>query len=110
MLLYFFFFFQAEDGIRDKLVTGVQTCALPISLRWIVASLGRTRRSGPGASTSDISDGRNHWLSGRMSGVPLPPYAASSLDHRSDQSVPAGGASSGSAIEVRWISAPTFTM
>src|SRR3989441_12325137 len=29
-LLCFFFFFQAEDGIRDKLVTGVQTCALPI--------------------------------------------------------------------------------
>ena len=28
----FFFFFQAEDGIRDKLVTGVQTCALPISI------------------------------------------------------------------------------
>src|SRR2546425_9801637 len=28
----FFFFFQAEDGIRDKLVTGVQTCALPICL------------------------------------------------------------------------------
>src|SRR5205823_385422 len=27
----FVFFFQAEDGIRDKLVTGVQTCALPIS-------------------------------------------------------------------------------
>src|SRR5687767_15321338 len=26
------FFFQAEDGIRDKLVTGVQTCALPISV------------------------------------------------------------------------------
>src|ERR1041384_6043817 len=26
-----FLFFQAEDGIRDKLVTGVQTCALPIS-------------------------------------------------------------------------------
>src|SRR3989441_11145174 len=30
-LLLFIFFFQAEDGIRDKLVTGVQTCALPIS-------------------------------------------------------------------------------
>src|SRR5271170_5093621 len=28
--LSFFFFFQAEDGIRDPLVTGVQTCALPI--------------------------------------------------------------------------------
>ena len=30
-LFCFFFFFQAEDGIRDDLVTGVQTCALPIS-------------------------------------------------------------------------------
>src|SRR6266511_3714590 len=30
-LLFFFFFFQAEDGIRDFHVTGVQTCALPIS-------------------------------------------------------------------------------
>src|SRR5258708_39677051 len=29
--LFDFFFFQAEDGIRDDLVTGVQTCALPIS-------------------------------------------------------------------------------
>src|SRR2546422_4647274 len=29
--LFFFFFFQAEDGIRDVAVTGVQTCALPIS-------------------------------------------------------------------------------
>src|SRR3712207_7827977 len=29
-LLFFFFFFQAEDGIRDIGVTGVQTCALPI--------------------------------------------------------------------------------
>src|SRR5690606_40534170 len=31
-LFFFFFFFQAEDGIRDFHVTGVQTCALPISL------------------------------------------------------------------------------
>src|SRR5207249_8558835 len=30
LLVYFFFFFQAEDGIRDRNVTGVQTCALPI--------------------------------------------------------------------------------
>src|SRR5437868_2124223 len=29
--MLFFFFFQAEDGIRDRNVTGVQTCALPIS-------------------------------------------------------------------------------
>src|SRR5437667_9049841 len=31
-LFIFFFFFQAEDGIRDRDVTGVQTCALPILL------------------------------------------------------------------------------
>src|SRR2546428_10421038 len=31
ILRLFFFFFQAEDGIRDLIVTGVQTCALPIS-------------------------------------------------------------------------------
>src|SRR2546425_5128868 len=30
------FFFQAEDGIRDKLVTGVQTCALPIYYTGVV--------------------------------------------------------------------------
>src|SRR5438132_5133106 len=29
-IVWFFFFFQAEDGIRDHCVTGVQTCALPI--------------------------------------------------------------------------------
>src|SRR5438309_4941129 len=29
--MFIFFFFQAEDGIRDGTVTGVQTCALPIS-------------------------------------------------------------------------------
>src|SRR2546427_8457683 len=38
---FVFFFFQAEDGIRDLTVTGVQTCALPISMsRW--ASAWRT--------------------------------------------------------------------
>src|SRR2546430_5516540 len=31
LVLYYIFFFQAEDGIRDLTVTGVQTCALPIS-------------------------------------------------------------------------------
>src|SRR2546430_6946902 len=31
MTVTYFFFFQAEDGIRDLTVTGVQTCALPIS-------------------------------------------------------------------------------
>src|SRR2546430_3689516 len=36
----FFFFFQAEDGIRDLTVTGVQTCALPISAVAAVARAG----------------------------------------------------------------------
>src|SRR2546430_9326512 len=34
-----FFFFQAEDGIRDLTVTGVQTCALPISMEVVVVAL-----------------------------------------------------------------------
>jgi len=34
-ILVFVFFFQAEDGIRDTSVTGVQTCALPISSRLV---------------------------------------------------------------------------
>src|SRR5258707_2046594 len=38
VLIFFFFFFQAEDGIRDIGVTGVQTCALPISCRALFTS------------------------------------------------------------------------
>src|SRR5438874_10371963 len=38
-----FFFFQAEDGIRDLYVTGVQTCALPISTL-VSAGVGWFRR------------------------------------------------------------------
>src|SRR5438445_2599416 len=41
-MLMFFFFFQAEDGIRDIGVTGVQTCALPIS-----GDADRRRRGDP---------------------------------------------------------------
>src|SRR5699024_11772583 len=35
----FAFFFQAEDGIRDRNVTGVQTCALPIYCCWALVTL-----------------------------------------------------------------------
>src|SRR2546430_5768726 len=38
------FFFQAEDGIRDLTVTGVQTCALPICLRVPIPTLVETHR------------------------------------------------------------------
>src|SRR2546427_8600556 len=45
MLLVFFFFFQAEDGIRDLTVTGVQTCALPI----LVPLAARHQKTGAAA-------------------------------------------------------------
>src|SRR5437764_8200314 len=63
ILLYplFFFFFQAEDGIRDTSVTGVQTCALPISCLWSpsrpVLRGAERRPSGP-RSTGLLGDQR----------------------------------------------------
>src|SRR2546427_1494026 len=55
-VLFFFFFFQAEDGIRDLTVTGVQTCALPIStpeppLRGAGISVPEKRRVEDGCRT-----------------------------------------------------------
>src|SRR5687767_15248176 len=50
--LFSFFFFQAEDGIRDKLVTGVQTCALPISLSLMVTA---SVESGEAGTISSVS-------------------------------------------------------
>src|SRR2546430_3482900 len=52
-----FFFFQAEDGIRDLTVTGVQTCALPICLAVsCVVSSGRACcRSGPASFQGNTS-------------------------------------------------------
>src|SRR5260221_1324730 len=47
--LVLFFFFQAEDGIRDHCVTGVQTCALPISLS---SSAGDTLRQAASTPSS----------------------------------------------------------
>src|SRR6266436_9123515 len=45
-----FFFFQAEDGIRDVAVTGVQTCALPIS--YTVTSLSDANGAAPSGNLS----------------------------------------------------------
>src|SRR2546430_13956798 len=41
-MMPFIFFFQAEDGIRDLTVTGVQTCALPISVKLALVPLNFT--------------------------------------------------------------------
>src|SRR5207249_8727433 len=51
-----FFFFQAEDGIRDRNVTGVQTCALPISL---ALTLGALALGGLTADTRAAPDASN---------------------------------------------------
>src|SRR2546430_12196930 len=44
---FIFFFFQAEDGIRDLTVAGVQTCALPISRNSTGGNLQASRPSRP---------------------------------------------------------------
>src|SRR5690606_40928534 len=87
------FFFQAEDGIRDFHVTGVQTCALPISIATLqhrparildqkrptpnyprTRSRGRVRQVGPPVRLWEISrseerrvgkEGRSRWGRGR---------------------------------------------
>src|SRR5262249_59201892 len=57
----FFFFFQAEDGIRDWSVTGVQTCALPIS-----EEIAGGRDRGPQACiTTESGCGHRTGLDGR---------------------------------------------
>src|SRR2546426_12263017 len=63
MWMLFFFFFQAEDGIRDYKVTGVQTCALPICSRRgpafpETATRARRRASGPCSSAPRAREGR----------------------------------------------------
>src|SRR5215469_6591016 len=51
--MIFFFFFQAEDGIRDLYVTGVQTCALPIYARFKQI---HTRGDAPQAATRGVQN------------------------------------------------------
>src|SRR6267378_2484088 len=57
--MLFFFFFQAEDGIRDLYVTGVQTCALPIS------STPPTRTRRPRTTGSSTAAGSSGTASSR---------------------------------------------
>src|SRR5438132_14027394 len=55
-MLVFSFFFQAEDGIRDHCVTGVQTCALPIcSSSRLTASRASRATSGVACSFSTLT-------------------------------------------------------
>src|SRR5437867_10495863 len=86
MIIFFCFFFQAEDGIRDRTVTGVQTCALPIypetcfcselelcACRWadprnwpgcrivLVQESSATRVESPASLSTNLNVGRS-WL------------------------------------------------
>src|SRR2546429_1172425 len=54
MSAFFVFFFQAEDGIRDVAVTGVQTCALPIS--FILAGAVNTAIVGSNGVLNRVSE------------------------------------------------------
>src|SRR6266446_9005795 len=63
--LDFFFFFQAEDGIRDYKVTGVQTCALPIFLGANGAGKTTTLRAVSGLVSTE---GSVHFAGGRIDG------------------------------------------
>src|SRR5260370_32120988 len=59
------FFFQAEDGIRDSSVTGVQTCALPISPTLVVPVLLGVARGLTGATAPvEVVDGLTLSVSG----------------------------------------------
>src|SRR5438046_8842799 len=72
LCLFFCFFFQAEDGIRDWSVTGVQTCALPISFS--VVALARE------AKEQIVSDFRAH-----DSDTGSPPVQIALLSRRSEE-------------------------
>src|SRR5439155_14297675 len=74
-----FFFFQAEDGIRDGHVTGVQTCALPISFSTSSGCARRRPRGRSSASNAPTSRARRHSVNSdeyspsRRSSAPISP-------------------------------------
>src|SRR5205823_8216117 len=85
------FFFQAEDGIRDKLVTGVQTCALPIlnvdvarrELNLAVAELmGRAGRPAPAPPKSKHAMKKEKTRDGRHGRAGAPGHGARSEERR----------------------------
>src|SRR5256885_16905304 len=82
-VVHFFFFFQAEDGIRDYKVTGVQTCALPISQPQAAGRAHGTRR-GSGVP-------RTRAAASRMSAMLATASAASHESHRAMLTPRAGG-------------------
>src|SRR5437667_9316196 len=82
VFFFFFFFFQAEDGIRDRDVTGVQTCALPIFAAFarppMVAASAKAARK-PNAGWI----GSNALAAMKIANVAASTSVASSLDRKS---------------------------
>src|SRR2546425_1246754 len=76
----FFFFFQAEDGIRDKLVTGVQTCALPICSPGGSPPSGRSGWSGTGRAARTLPPPERERRAGRGPRPPAPEPVARTAD------------------------------
>src|SRR6266496_5317188 len=90
--MFFFFFFQAEDGIRDLYVTGVQTCALPI---WLSpAGHLHHERSEPAGRPSSMPV-RAIWLCRHAAGDP------GFLAAPGDRLVPRPGQLNGTAAKLR---------
>src|SRR5205823_10007326 len=77
-----FFFFQAEDGIRDKLVTGVQTCALPISRARSLPHLGPPFGAAFGGSDRARANER---VRTHRYDLPLAPRTAATMLGRSEE-------------------------
>src|SRR5256884_8744180 len=81
--LFYFFFFQAEDGIRDVAVTGVQTCALPICPQ----NGCPTPACGTGNSIADFLLGYYQSVGAFLPG----PFSKRSEERRVGKSVDLGG-------------------
>src|SRR2546429_388264 len=73
MIFVFFFFFQAEDGIRDVAVTGVQTCALPISPESDEEGQGKMETGKTEASKTDTAKAETAKTDGQEREKPKPP-------------------------------------
>src|SRR5690554_7059118 len=93
------FFFQAEDGIRDADVTGVQTCALPICSRvapWRRPASGTSRASSRSVTTSTrlfdhCSSRRRLTAMAEFSDIKMPVLYLRSEERRVGKSVELGG-------------------
>src|SRR2546421_2203304 len=87
-----FFFFQAEDGIRDLIVTGVQTCALPIfqamdslfPMQFAGPLSNPPETSPPSSLGSILSPASPHSTLPRVSRTPRSEEHTSELQSRSD--------------------------